>query len=714
MLFSAIALAGGPLSLALAGVEEEDIASQIAEYRKILDEGSSHLASLDFPEAADSFTKLIDAYKAGKIPMVTPDAHLIVARAYEGRALSFGNQARNADASADFEALIRFNPAYTVDMKGVSQKVVTLYLAVRKRILGIVTIEGDPIGSDVKLNDQPLGLTPVTDKDWIAGSYHLLISHQGYDPYDEDVRVDAGTKLARKFRLIPNSRSVQIATVPRDVKVIVDGQEKGATFGTAGSMYDDVARELGISRADISEPLLVEYLKPGAHDVLLRKACYEEVSTPLSIEIDANNNFPIAYKPFVLKPSRGTLEVASEPSGAQILLDGKAVGTTPATLRDVRSGKHDLVLSKEGRGRSSAAIEVRNAETLKIDEKLKLSLAALDLRTGLQEGEGLVPALKGMSRYNLVSTGNGISAEVADRVRLEMESSQGKGLSEKTLHDLFDGLKVELIGLDVPTSSLGEQLEFQLYSPLNMAPDRWRIAASGSEGLRKVVFALDANLPVEAAWLGLKLIDVSGKPHPVVLAVTMGGPAAISGVVRGDLLVSAGGAPIQKVSDLAPVLRKATPGDDTVLTVESAGKVHDVKMKYLSTPILLSLKDPSILYNKAIADLSQVTASSSDRLKVAYAWMNIGVALMHFNKYEDAVREAFKKAELPEGAGLSKGTVRFLTAICYEKLGLRNEARAAYLEASASVTATLDSHDGSLLAPSAKRRALAIGLPSKP
>jgi len=713
-LLSTLVLAGGSPGPALAGVEEEDIASQIAGYRKILDEGSSHLSSLDFPEAADAFTKLIDAYKAGKIPMVTPDAHLIVARSYEGRALSFGNQAKNAEASADFEALIRFDPNYAVELKGVSQKIVTLYLAVRKKILGIVTIEGDPIGSEAKLGDKPMGLTPVTDKDWIAGSYHLLISHQGYDPYEEEVKVDAGAKLARKFRLIPNSRSVQIATVPRDVKVLVDGKERGATFGTAGPVYDEVARELGVSRADISEPLLVEYLKPGNHDVLLKKECFEEVTAPLSIEIDANNNLPIAYKPFVLKPSRGTIQIASEPSGAQILLDGKVVGTTPATLPDVCAGKHDLLLTKEGRGRSSAAVEVRNAETLKIDEKLKLSLAAIDLRTGLQDGEGLVPALKGLTRYNLISPGRGIPVEVADRVRLEMESSQGKGLSEKTLHDLFEGLKVELVALTVPTGALGDQIEFQLYCPMHVVPDRWQVSTAGSEGLRKILFALDAGLPVESAWLGLKLIDVSGKGHPVVLAVTMGSPAAISGVLKGEVLVSVGGAPIQKVSDVGPVLRKATPGEDTTLTLEAAGKTREAKLKYLATPLLLQLRDPSLLYNKVIADLSQVAATSSDRLKGAYAWMNIGVALMHFGRYEDAVRDAFKRADLPDGAGVSKGTVRYLTAVCYEKLGLQSDARAAYLEASTSPTATLESHDGPLIAPSAKRRATALSMSSKP
>jgi tetratricopeptide (TPR) repeat protein len=289
-----------------------------------------------------------------------------------------------------------------------------------------------------------------------------------------------------------------------------------------------------------------------------------------------------------------------------------------------------------------------------------------------------------------------------------MESAQGKGISERTLKDLFQALKVELIALAVPGSGLGEQTELQLYSAWNPIPDRRSFATSGAEGLRRILFALDAPLPVESAWSGLKLIDVYGSSHPVVLGVTAGSPAAVAGVAAGDLLVSVGASPIQKAGDLLPILRRASAGDDAVLTVETAGKIHDVRIKYLSTPVLLAMKDPEILYNKAIADLRQAAATAGDASRRAYAWMNIGVALMHFGRYEEAIRDALRKADLPEGAGISKGTVRYLTALCYEKYGLPNDARAAYLEAAASATATVESHDGPLVAPSARRRAAAI------
>jgi len=692
---------------ARAGVEEEDIATQIAEYRAILDEGMKRLSSLDFPEAIDAFTKVTDAYKAGKIPMVTPDARQLVAKSLEGRSLAYANQGKNSEASADFEALIRFDPGYTVNMSGVSSKIVTLYLGVRKKIVGVIVVEGEPLGSEVRLNDQSLGLTPVTDRDWLAGSYHLTIRHAGFDPYEEDLVIEAGAKLSRKFSLVPNARSVSIATVPRDVKVIVDGQERGTTFGTADVAYEGVAKEMGTSLSEISAPLLVEYLKAGRHDILLHRDCYEEISVPVTIEVDPSNNATIAYKPFILKPSRGGLKVASEPAGADVLLDGKPVGTTPAVIGEICSGRHDLLVTKEGMGRASGPVEVRNGQTLEVDRKLRLSLAVFDLRSGLHEGQDLAQDLGGLKRYNLALPGEGIPQETADRVRLELESAQGRGLSEKTLKDLFVNLQVELIGIVGNATSLGDQTEFLLYTRNQPVPDRWRFPSSGPEGIHRVAFALDAEPAVTAVWSGIKLIDVLGKPHPVVLSVSAGSPAAIAGVRPMDLLVTAAGATLQQASDLAPVMSKATPGDDIALTLETDGKLHDVKFKVLATAVVLPLKDPSILYNKTIADLRQA-ASMGGGTERGYASMNIGVALMHFGRYEDAIRDAFKLADLPDGSGISRGTVRYLTGIAYEKLGLAAEARTAYLDASASATATLESNDGPLLAPSARRRAEAL------
>jgi tetratricopeptide (TPR) repeat protein len=705
---SALVLAGSTGNLP-AQVEEEDIATSLSEYRAMLEEGTTALNSLEFAESIDAFTRLIEAYKSGQIPMITPDAREIVSKAYEGRALAMANLGRNEEASADFEALIRFEPGHSIDLEGTSPKIVSLFTEARKALVGVIQVETDPLGAEVLLDDLLLGPAPISDRNVLAGTHTLKISREGFDPVEEEIQVDAGVRLERQFRLTPNARGIRVATVPRDVKVIVDDEERGTTFGRAGTTYEDVASEMGLALADISEPLLVPNLSPGEHTMVLRKDCYEEVTVGLSIEVDIENNAPTAYKPFVLVPSRGVLKIESDPPGAQVYLDGKLAGAAGLTLEDLCSGPHDLVMEMEGLGRYSGAVEVRKDQTVSVSERLRLSLAAFDLREEIRGGESLGVALEGLERYNVLHKGKGLAADLVQRVRLEMESTQGRGLGERTLEELFRTLKVELVAVAAPAGAIGDRIDFLLYGSLHGKPDRWQISASGVEIFRQTAAALDRDLEVWMPWSGIKLIDVHGERHPVILAVTAGSPASTAGVKAGELVVSMGGSPVQSSADFAAALRKASPGATSVLTVESEGKPREVELFFRATPVMLPARDETILYNKAIADLKQAAAMAGEGVEAGYAWLNLGVALMHFGQWEMAIRDGFRRAHLPDAAGISLGTVRYMTGLCYERLGLAEEASGAFQEAAASATSTLYTHDGPALAPSAKRRAAALG-----
>jgi hypothetical protein len=56
---------------------------------------------------------------------------------------------------------------------------------------------------------------------------------------------------------------------------------------------------------------------------------------------------------------RGTLQIESLPAGAQVILDGRSVGTTPLTLSDVAAGSHSVQIALAGhRGwRTSVSVE---------------------------------------------------------------------------------------------------------------------------------------------------------------------------------------------------------------------------------------------------------------------------------------------------------------------------------------------------------------------
>jgi len=65
----------------------------------------------------------------------------------------------------------------------------------------------------------------------------------------------------------------------------------------------------------------------------------------------------------------GALKVESSPSGAQVLLDGKARGVTPLTLKDLPTGKHEVMLrSDQGTVRRTVTIAANQTESL--DEQI--------------------------------------------------------------------------------------------------------------------------------------------------------------------------------------------------------------------------------------------------------------------------------------------------------------------------------------------------------
>ena len=59
----------------------------------------------------------------------------------------------------------------------------------------------------------------------------------------------------------------------------------------------------------------------------------------------------------------GTLRVKTDVSSVQVLVDGKEVGQTPLTLRDLPSGKHSLALLKDGYEDHLEEIEISPAQT---------------------------------------------------------------------------------------------------------------------------------------------------------------------------------------------------------------------------------------------------------------------------------------------------------------------------------------------------------------
>jgi membrane-associated protease RseP (regulator of RpoE activity) len=109
------------------------------------------------------------------------------------------------------------------------------------------------------------------------------------------------------------------------------------------------------------------------------------------------------------------------------------------------------------------------------------------------------------------------------------------------------------------------------------------------------------------------VVDVAGTPGAVV--VRAGGAGAKAGLAPGDTIVAAGGRPVASVADLrARIAAIATAPSDLALDVKNlSGVTRKVTVTVAMLADTIPMRDPSVLYNRALLDLSDAIASARER-----------------------------------------------------------------------------------------------------
>ena len=110
-------------------------------------------------------------------------------------------------------------------------------------------------------------------------------------------------------------------------------------------------------------------MSDGNHAFEARKASHRNLVENIKLTFGKNENIVIPNP----TPIYGTIDISTNPIGANIIIDGKNYGTTPRVLTNVLIGTHELRLEKSG-----CASMVKN---ITLDEKNKLTISE-KLQTG--------------------------------------------------------------------------------------------------------------------------------------------------------------------------------------------------------------------------------------------------------------------------------------------------------------------------------------------
>lgn len=660
----------------------------------VLDQGKRQFDALQYDQAVPTFDRLIQALTAGG-QIQKPDV-LVQAYALRARArFALGDQ---PGAEQDFSALLLVDPSFALPA-GVSPRVVAVFDAVKKVTVGQASISMTPPG-DVQIDGRTYALTADAKTiDLPAGEHTVSSARPGYRALSQKFTVAAADVATVTLTMDRESSTLAVVSIPEDVEVLLDGTSRGRTQK---------------GDAEGSAPLTIDDLQAGSHRLQLRRDCFKEVEQTITIDKPGD----LKAGPIRLTPATASVTISTTAPNAMLFVDGASRGTMTTAPLTLCEGAHTIEV-RSPTGRFVDKREWKTGDTANLNAELRSAFAIVASKAGSnltaeQVRSNVERALAPAKRVLLyvpaevdIATAMRDQSVPADwlqpsppgtdpsaaRIAAQVRRDVGHQVAQKM--DV-QGVAAVGPGPDPYTLSLS------LLAAGSGEPDVININLSDNASRARAIDALSAPLPpILVSSLQSSTIDLEGVKGAVVIRA--GGSGAKAGLAVGDTIVGAGGAPVTSAADLRTKLAAARPGQDLALTVKNAaGENRQVTGAVALVPDTIPLRDPTMLYNRALTDLQDAVKNAKSAVEQASAHVNLAIVLMRLGNWDNAQTE-LAAAQLPDGPGVSAGTVAYLNGLCLESLGRTAEAQAAYTKAAGSPLARLSS-DGPLVAPLARAK----------
>jgi PKD repeat protein len=215
--------------------------------------------------------------------------------------------------------------------------------------LQTLTVSSNPPGAMVFIDNVAKGMTPVTLTDTAIGTHQLLLSKSGFDDYIRNIVIEPATPVTIGVTLsksLPQttspsalSGSIAITSFPAGAMVFVDGTHRGTT------------------------PVILPEIPTGNHRVTLSFKGYDEWNHTISV--GSGQMAAINAELEATKEITGSLAVITDPSGAEIYIDGNFKGVSPVTIQGLSAGIHTVQLTLKDYSDNSSTITVTAGQTQK-------------------------------------------------------------------------------------------------------------------------------------------------------------------------------------------------------------------------------------------------------------------------------------------------------------------------------------------------------------
>jgi tetratricopeptide (TPR) repeat protein len=653
----------------------------------LLEQGKRLFDAFNYDEAVPIFDRLITELAAGG--QSRPD---VLAQAYAMRAQSkFGLGDMNA-TEQDFAALLKIQPDYKFPGT-VSARLTKLFDSVKAKVVGQLALTISHPG-EIQIDGKTYTIPAEAHiLDLPVGDHELTVKRSGFTPVAQRFTVRPAEPVMVELKLERVSANLEVRTTPGDVEVLIDGKSRGRTPRSTGT--------------EPSAPLLVPDVPLGARRLELRRDCY--VSLQTSIEIRPEDMRPA---PLSLDRAVANVRVQSPDPGALVLVDGAERGKGSLDLEicegthaiEVRGANGRYVDRREWKAGNKATLTatlrrafpivvVRTPQGVPADQVRTSVERAMAPATGVlvysPPDVELQPALKGTSMPPdfLASVAQAGAAQVSVEGTREVGRKLSSALGVQGIAGVSPGADAYTFVVSLLAAGSG-------------LPDVITINTADATTSRRSLEGLSVPLPpIVRPSIDTVAVDLAGVKGATVVRVW--GASEKAGLAVGDMIVSAGGTAVASVADLRAAVLTAKPGASLALEVAGAN-ARTVTVPVSNSVDTIPLRDPAVMYNLALIQLQEAARTANTPVERTAAQMNLAIVHLRLRNWDQAI-SALDSAALPSGAGVSSGTVLYLTGLAHEGAGRTADAQAAFKKAAVVAGARL-STDGPLVAPLAQQK----------
>ncbi len=237
---------------------------------------------------------------------------------------------------------------------------------------GYLDISSSPVVSDVYLNGEKIGKTPLITQRLPYGSAKIRLVSGLYQPIEKEVIVpNKGDTLACPIVMSPNFAEVEITT-EQDVSIYIN----------------DKRMANGIWKDKLVEGLYKVEARKTGHRTILK-----------SVKVIKGQKQKIEFDK--LTPVYGKIDISTGSlANVKVLIDGKDMGIAPNIFSEVMIGKHLIRLEKEGYKTYQTELNVEEGKLHNIKVELEKELWGNLLVTSSHGATIIVNGIKSMNRYD--------------------------------------------------------------------------------------------------------------------------------------------------------------------------------------------------------------------------------------------------------------------------------------------------------------------------